>query len=63
MFTKIVPTCSLLLALLLANLEVTIVSTSLIPITNDLLGFNETSWIVTSYLLTYTGMNRLLPLI
>lgn len=39
------------------------VSTSLISITNDLLGFRETSWIVMSYLLTYTGTKMLLPYI
>lgn len=40
----------------MVNLEVTIVSTSLIDITNDLQGFDRTSWIVTAYLLTFTGM-------
>lgn len=48
------------LSLFLVNLEVTIVSTSLIAITNDLGGFNETSWIVSGYLITYTGMARVL---
>lgn len=46
---------SVVLSLLLVNLEVTIVSTSLIAITNDLKGFSKTSWIVTGYLITYTG--------
>ena len=27
-------------------------------ITNDLQGFSETSWIVTGYLITYTGMEK-----
>ncbi|KAL5358230.1 major facilitator superfamily domain-containing protein [Aspergillus floccosus] len=39
----------------LANLEVTIVSTSLIAITNDLKGFDKTGWINTAYLSTFTG--------
>lgn len=42
----------------MVNLEVTIVSTSLVDITNDLQGFDRTSWIVTGYLLTYTGMEN-----
>ncbi|KAF2468467.1 MFS general substrate transporter [Lindgomyces ingoldianus] len=43
------------LAIFLANLEVTIVSTSLISITNDLNGFSRTGWVVVAYLITYTG--------
>lgn len=43
------------LSLFLSTLETTIVSTSLISITNALNGFGRGSWVVTSYLLTYTG--------
>ncbi|CAD6570392.1 MAG: hypothetical protein ASARMPREDX12_003478 [Alectoria sarmentosa] len=50
-----VVTIALCLALFLASLEVSIVATSLIAITDDLQGFSESSWIVTSYMLTYTG--------
>lgn len=46
----------LCLALFLVSLEVSIVSTSLVAITNDLQGFGQFSWLVTAYLLTYTGM-------
>ncbi|KAJ5936550.1 hypothetical protein N7466_003000 [Penicillium verhagenii] len=46
---------SLLTGLYLVNLEVTIVSTALISITNDLNGFQQTGWIVTAFLTTYTG--------
>ena len=46
---------SILLCLYLVNIEVTIVSTSLVSITNDLHGFEKTNWIVTGYLITYTG--------
>ncbi|KAJ5771033.1 uncharacterized protein N7511_003084 [Penicillium nucicola] len=46
---------SLLMGLYLVNLEVTIVSTSLVRITNDLNGFNKTSWVVTGFLTTYTS--------
>ncbi|KAE8353172.1 major facilitator superfamily domain-containing protein [Aspergillus coremiiformis] len=48
-------TIGLLISLYLVNLEVTIVSTSLLSITSDLDGFNKTSWIVTGFLVTYTG--------
>ncbi|OJD28332.1 hypothetical protein ACJ73_00257 [Blastomyces percursus] len=43
------------LSLFLSTLETTIVSTSLVSITNALDGFEKRDWIVTSYLLTYTG--------
>ena len=45
-----------MLSLLLINVEVTIVSTSLVAITDDLGGFDKTSWIVSGYLVTYIGM-------
>jgi MFS family permease len=45
----------LCLGLFLSALETTIVSTSLVPMTNALHGFDERDWVVTSYLLTYTG--------
>ncbi|KAL1970237.1 hypothetical protein VTN77DRAFT_5397 [Rasamsonia byssochlamydoides] len=48
-------TVGLLICLYLVNIETTIVSTSLITITDNLHGFNRTSWIVTGYLITYTG--------
>ncbi|PWW75728.1 putative MFS multidrug transporter [Tuber magnatum] len=43
------------LSLFLSTLETTIVSTSLISVTNALHGFDQGSWVVTSYMLTYTG--------
>lgn len=39
----------------LTTLEITIVSTSLVAITNDLHGFSQSSWVITAYLLTYFG--------
>ena len=51
----VVTTCGLLLCLYLVNLEVTIVSTSLVNIANDLSGFDKSNWIITGYLITYTG--------
>lgn len=46
---------SLCLSMLLSTLETTIVSTSLVSIVNDLQGFDQTGWVITSYFLTYTG--------
>ncbi|GMF67505.1 unnamed protein product [Aspergillus oryzae] len=43
------------LALFLTGIEATIVSTSLVTITNDLDDFGRSSWVITSYLLTYTA--------
>ncbi|PNY23179.1 MFS-type transporter YusP [Tolypocladium capitatum] len=48
-------TAALWISLFLSTLETTIVSTSLVSITNALNGFILRDWIVTSYLLTYTG--------
>jgi len=43
------------MSLLLSTLETTIVSTSLVSIVNDLKGFGQSGWVVTAYMLTYTG--------
>ena len=45
----------LCMGLFLAALDTTIVSTSLVTITKSLKAWSRSSWIVTSYLLTYTG--------
>ena len=49
--------CSLFSSLFLATLEVSIVSTSLITISDALQAFGNSSWIVIAYLLTYTGVH------
>lgn len=59
-FTKLSLACSNLpsriwIALFLSTLETTIVSTCLVAISDSLSGFERRNWIVTSYLLTYTG--------
>ena len=46
---------SMCLSVFLSSLETTIISTSLVTIVNDLKGYSQGSWIITSYLLTYTG--------
>ncbi|KAL8335701.1 hypothetical protein RB601_008652 [Gaeumannomyces tritici] len=43
------------LALFLSALDTTIISTSLVSMTNDLGGFDQRNWVATAYLLTYTG--------
>ncbi|KND87579.1 putative MFS-type transporter YusP [Tolypocladium ophioglossoides CBS 100239] len=48
-------TAALWISLFLSTLETTIVSTSLVSITNALNGFILRDWLVTAYLLTYTG--------
>ncbi|KAF2681603.1 MFS general substrate transporter [Lentithecium fluviatile CBS 122367] len=45
------------LAIFLVTIEVTIVATSLNPITDDLHAFDKTSWIITAYLVTYTSFH------
>lgn len=47
--------CRMCLSVFLSSLETTIVSTSLVSIVESLKGSSQASWIVTSYLLTYTG--------
>lgn len=46
---------SLSLCMVLVNIEVAIIGTSLISITDDLHGFSQMGWVVTGYLITYTG--------
>ncbi|KAI5457173.1 drug resistance transporter EmrB/QacA subfamily [Mariannaea sp. PMI_226] len=48
-------TAGIWLALFLSTLETTIVSTSLVSITNAVSGFHLRDWVVTAYLVTYTG--------
>ncbi|KAL8805180.1 MAG: hypothetical protein Q9200_005536 [Gallowayella weberi] len=48
-------TFAICLALFLSTLEITIVSTALVSISDDLDGFHKSSWVITSYLITYTG--------
>lgn len=52
---RLTATVRLWIALFLSTIETTIVSTALVSITDALHGFNSRDWIVTSYLLTYTG--------
>jgi MFS family permease len=39
----------------MVNIEVTIVSTSSLAIANDLKSYDKLGWILTGYLITYTG--------
>lgn len=47
--------CSVALLFFLVNIEVSIVGTSLISITDDLHNFKQGGWVVTGYLITYTS--------
>ena len=47
--------CSVALLFFLVNIEVSIVGTSLISITDDLHSFKQGGWVVTGYLITYTS--------
>lgn len=47
--------CSVALLFFLVNIEVSIVGTSLISITDDLNSFKDGGWVVTGYLITYTS--------
>ncbi|KAJ5925607.1 hypothetical protein N7454_008246 [Penicillium verhagenii] len=51
----VLTTIGLLIGFFLSNLDVTIVSSSLTSMTDDLNGFEKRSWIITGYLATYTG--------
>lgn len=46
---------SLCLILFLTSLEVSIVATSLVSMADDLKSFNNYSWVITAYILTYTS--------
>ena len=48
-------TAAVLLGLFLVNMEVSIVGTALVSITSDLHGFDESGWVITAFLSTYTG--------
>ena len=45
----------LLMSLFMSQLESTIMSTSIVNITNDLGGYGKSSWVFTAYLVTYSG--------
>lgn len=48
----------LCVSVFLSALDITIVSTSLVAITNDLKAFDKSSWIISSYLVTYFSDSR-----
>lgn len=51
------------LCVFLVNMEVSIVSTSLVTMTNEFHGFDESTWVITAYLATCTGELNFLALI
>lgn len=46
---------SVAVMMFMTNLEVPVVTTALVAITNDLGSFDNASWVVASYLLGYVG--------
>ncbi|ORY05713.1 major facilitator superfamily domain-containing protein [Clohesyomyces aquaticus] len=44
------------LSILLVNIEVSVVATSLLTIVNNLKGYDKVGWVVTAYLVTYTSL-------
>jgi MFS family permease len=44
------------MSLFLTNLEIPIVTTSLVAITNDFGRFDDIGWVISSYLLGYVGV-------
>ena len=45
-----------MLSLFIATIEVSIVSTSLVTITDDFHAFRSGTWLVIAFLLSYTGL-------
>lgn len=45
------------MVLFLSNLEIPVVTTALVDISDELGEFRKASWVTTSYLLGYAGMN------
>jgi MFS family permease len=46
---------SMSIALFLTNLEIPIVTTSVVAITDDIGGFDKAGWLISSYLLGYVS--------
>lgn len=55
-FVLVLTCASLLTGLLFSSLDTSIVSTSLVTVSQDLNDFVNAPWIVLAYLLTYMGM-------
>jgi MFS family permease len=53
---KLTTGSSLIVSLFLANIEIPIVTTSIVTITDDLGGFDRASWITSAYLLGFVGV-------
>ncbi|KAK3934698.1 hypothetical protein QBC46DRAFT_426119 [Diplogelasinospora grovesii] len=54
-FRKLLAILGLGVTLFLPTAEISIVSTSLVTISNDLQGFDQSSWMITAYLCAFTG--------
>lgn len=47
---------SVAIMMFITNMEIPVLITALVAITEDLGGFGDVSWVVSSYLLGYVGM-------
>ncbi len=61
LITEILIFYSIAIMMFLVNLEVPVVITSLVAITNELQGFEDVGWVVSSYLLGYVGLFNPFP--
>jgi MFS family permease len=55
-YRRLITSSSLIISLFLANIEIPIVTTSIVTITDDLGGFDRASWITSAYLLGFVGV-------
>lgn len=46
----------------ITNMEIPVLITALVAITEDLGGFGDVSWVLSSYLLGYVGMSEACPI-
>lgn len=54
--SSLVPTNSVGIMMFIVNLEVPVVITALVAITDDISGFENIGWVIASYLLGYVGV-------
>lgn len=52
---------SLMISLFVVQLDSSIISTSVVSITDDLGGYDKSSWLFTAFLITFCGMYIIFP--
>lgn len=53
---------SVAIMMFITNMEIPVLITALVAITEDLGGFGDVSWVLSSYLLGYVGMSEASPI-